>query len=85
MKDDDSGFNKAISASKQADEIVLVMGEGHNMSGEAASRTNLKIPGIQPKLIKKIRKANPNKKITLVLMNGRPLNLSDEVNLVDAI
>ncbi|WP_339895034.1 glycoside hydrolase family 3 N-terminal domain-containing protein [uncultured Algibacter sp.] len=85
LKDDDSGFNKAISASKQADEIVLVMGEGHNMSGEAASRTNLKIPGIQPKLIKKIRKANPNKKITLVLMNGRPLNLSDEVNLVDAI
>lgn len=85
LKDDESGFEEAISVSKQADEIVLVMGEGHHMSGEAASRTNLKIPGIQPKLIKKIREANPNKKITLVLMNGRPLNLSDEVNLVDAI
>ena len=85
LKDDESGFAEAITISKQADEIVLVMGEGHHMSGEAASRTNLKIPGIQPKLIKKIREANPDKKIVLVLMNGRPLNLSDEVSLVDAI
>ncbi|APY09418.1 glycosyl hydrolase [Winogradskyella sp. J14-2] len=85
LKDDDSGFEEAISISEQADAIVLVMGEGHHMSGEAASRTNLKIPGIQPELIKKIREANPNKKITLVLMNGRPLNLSNEVDLVDAI
>lgn len=85
LKDDESGFEEAITISKQADAIVLVMGEGHHMSGEAASRTNLKIPGIQPELIKKIRKANPNKNITLVLMNGRPLNLSDEVDLVDAI
>ncbi|MFC0604872.1 beta-glucosidase BglX [Winogradskyella pulchriflava] len=85
LKDDESGFEEAISISKQADAIVLVMGEGHHMSGEAASRTNLKIPGIQPRLIQKIREANPNKKITLVLMNGRPINLSEEINLVDAI
>lgn len=85
LKDNDSGFEEAISISKQADAIVLVMGEGHHMSGEAASRTNLKIPGIQPELIKKIRETNPNKKIILVLMNGRPLNLSNEVDLVDAI
>lgn len=85
LKDDESGFAEAISVSKQAEEIVLVMGEGHHMSGEAASRTNLKIPGLQPKLIKKIREANPDKKITLVIMNGRPLNLSEEVGLVDAI
>ena len=85
LKDDTSGFDEAIAVSKQADVIVLVMGEGHHMSGEAASRTNLKIPGIQPELIKEIREANPSKRIILVLMNGRPLNLSDEVNLVDAI
>jgi beta-glucosidase len=85
LKDDESGFDEAMAIANQASEIVLVMGEGHHMSGEAASRTNLKIPGIKPKLIKKIREANPNKKITLVLMNGRPLNLSEEVNLVDAI
>ncbi|WP_053978193.1 glycoside hydrolase family 3 N-terminal domain-containing protein [Mangrovimonas xylaniphaga] len=85
LKADTSGFEEAISVSKKADEIVLVMGEGHHMSGEAASRTNLKIPGIQPQLIRKIREANPHKKITLVLMNGRPINLSDEVDFVDAI
>jgi len=85
LKDDASGFDEAINTSKKADVIVLVMGEGHHMSGEAASRTNLKIPGIQPQLIKKIREANPNKKIVLVLMNGRPINLSDEVILVDTI
>ncbi|MEN3324979.1 glycoside hydrolase family 3 N-terminal domain-containing protein [Mariniflexile soesokkakense] len=85
LNDDESGFSEAINISKKADVIVLVMGEGHHMSGEAASRTNLKIPGIQPKLIETIREANPNKKIVLVLMNGRPINLSDEVNLVDSI
>lgn len=85
LKDDESGFQEAINAAKKADVVVLVMGEDHGMSGEAASRTNLKIPGIQPKLIKKIREAVPNKKIVLVLMNGRPLNLSEEINQVDAI
>ena len=85
LKEDESGFDEALAVSKKAHEIVLVMGEGHHMSGEAASRTNLKIPGVQTKLIKKIREANPDKKIVLVLMNGRPLNLSEEVNLVDAI
>ncbi|WP_218849757.1 glycoside hydrolase family 3 N-terminal domain-containing protein [Winogradskyella vidalii] len=85
LKADTSGFEEAIRVSKQATEIVLVMGEDYHMSGEAASRTDLKIPGVQPELIKKIREANPNKKITLVIMNGRPLNLSEEVNLVDAI
>jgi beta-glucosidase len=85
VKDDESGFEEAIAAAKKADVVVLIMGEDHGMSGEAASRTNLKIPGIQPKLIKKIREAVPNKQIILVLMNGRPLNLSEEVGQVDAI
>ncbi len=85
VKDDENGFQEAINAAKKADVVVLVMGEDHGMSGEAASRTNLKIPGIQPKLIKKIREAVPNKKIILVLMNGRPLNLSEEISQVDAI
>lgn len=85
VADDDTGFQDAINAAKEADVVLLVMGEDHGMSGEAASRSNLKIPGIQPKLIKKIREAVPNKKIVLVLMNGRPLNLSEEVDEVDAI
>ena len=80
-----SGFKKAISLAKKADKIVLVMGENYHMSGEAASRTNIKIPGVQTELIKALRKEVPNKQIILILMNGRPLDLSEEDSLTDAI
>ena len=80
-----SGFKKAISYAKKADKIVLVMGENYHMSGEAASRTNIKIPGVQTELIKALRKEVPSKQIILILMNGRPLDLSEEDSLTDAI
>jgi len=80
-----SGFKKAISLAKKADKIVLVMGENYHMSGEAASRTNIKIPGVQTELIKALRKEVPSKQIILILMNGRPLDLSEEDSLTDAI
>lgn len=83
--DDESGFRAAINAAKRADKIVMVLGEDYKMSGEAASRSNIKLPGIQTNLVKAIRKAVPNKKIILVLMNGRPLDLSEEDILADAI
>ena len=83
--DDESGFAAAIAAAKKADKVVMVLGEDYKMSGEAASRTNIKLPGSQTKLIKAIKKEMPNKKIILVLMNGRPLDLSEEDTLVDAI
>ncbi|WP_299668042.1 glycoside hydrolase family 3 N-terminal domain-containing protein [uncultured Polaribacter sp.] len=83
--DDESKFKDAINIAKKADMVVLVLGEDYDMSGEAASRTNIKLPGKQTKLIRQIRKAVPNKKIVLVLMNGRPLDLSEEDILADAI
>lgn len=83
--DDDKGFQEAINTAKKADVVLLVMGESYHMSGEAASRTNLKLPGNQSKLIKSIREAVPNKSIILILMNGRPLNLTEDINHVDAI
>lgn len=82
---DASGFSQAISAARRADKVVMVLGEDYDMSGEAASRTNIQLPGRQTDLIKAIRKAVPNKKIILVLMNGRPLDLSEEDTLADAI
>tara|TARA_R110002049_G_scaffold202969_1_gene373482 strand:- start:2689 stop:4944 length:2256 start_codon:yes stop_codon:yes gene_type:complete len=82
---DESGFQAAINVAKKSDIVVMVMGEDYDMSGEAASRTNIKLPGSQTKLIKRIREAVPNKKIVLVLMNGRPLDLSEEDTLADAI
>ncbi len=82
---DMSNFEKAINIAKKVDKVVMVLGEDYDMSGEAASRTNIKLPGRQTDLIRAIRKAVPNKQIVLVLMNGRPLDLSEEDNLVDAI
>ena len=80
-----SGFNEAVNIAKKADKILMVLGEDYNMSGEAASRTNIKLPGIQTELIKTLRDELPNKEIILILMNGRPLDLTIEDSLVDAI
>ena len=80
-----SGFNEAVNIAKKADKILMVLGEDYNMSGEAASRTNIKLPGIQTELIKTLRDELPDKEIILILMNGRPLDLTIEDNLVDAI
>ena len=59
------------------------MGEDYNWSGEAASRSNIKLPGSQQKLLKELKKTG--KPIGLVLMNGRPLDLSWEDKNIDAI
>ncbi|WP_271784709.1 beta-glucosidase BglX [Aquimarina algiphila] len=85
LSNDENLFNQAIDAAKKADIIVMVMGEHYHMSGEAASRTNIKLPGLQTTLIKKITEEVPNKQIVLILMNGRPLDLSEEHILTDAI
>jgi len=82
---DSSGFSKAIQVVGKSDKVIMVLGEDYNMSGEAASRTNIKLPGIQTDLIKAIRDEFPDKKIILILMNGRPLDLTTEDSLVDTI
>jgi len=81
--EDKSNFNAAVIAAKQSDVVVMVMGESENMSGEAACRTNLDLPGVQKDLIAEIKKTG--KPIVLVLMNGRPLTLEYENKVADAI
>ena len=83
--DDTSGFVKAIKTAQKSEKIVMVMGEDYHMSGEAASRTNIKLPGKQGELIRLLRKEFPEKEMILVLMNGRPLDLTDEASIVDSI
>jgi beta-glucosidase len=80
---DTSGFDQAIKNAKNADIAVMVMGELENMSGEAASRTNIKLPGKQQELLKAIQKTGTP--IVLVLINGRPLDLSWESKNMNAI
>ena len=71
---DKSGFEAAKNAAKEADVVVMVLGEHGFSTGEARSRTNLDLPGLQQEFLEEIYKINPN--IVLVLNNGRPLTIS---------
>jgi beta-glucosidase len=81
--EDRSGFAAAMAAAGRAQKIVLVIGENWEWSGEAASRTSIKIPGVQTELLEKLKTLN--KPIVVVLMNGRPLDLTRENELADAM
>jgi len=81
--DDRSGFAAAMAAAQRADKIVMVIGESCDWSGEATSRTSINIPGVQTELMEKLKTLN--KPIVVVLMNGRPLDLSTESGLASSI
>lgn len=80
---DQSGFAQALNTARGADIILAAMGEDFNWSGEAASRTDIRLPGAQQALLKELKKTG--KPVVLVLMNGRPLDLSWEHENLDAI
>ncbi len=81
--DDTSGFADALDAAGKADVIIAAMGERWDMTGEAASRTSLQMPGNQNALLHELEKTG--KPIVLVLMNGRPLALEWADANLDAI
>ncbi|QOG04991.1 beta-glucosidase BglX [Flavobacterium sp. MDT1-60] len=80
---DFSGFEAAKKAAKQADVVVMVLGEIGFQSGEGRSRTELGLPGNQQQLLEEVYKANPN--VILVLNNGRPLALPWAAENIPAI
>jgi beta-glucosidase len=69
--DDKSGFEEALSLSSEVDVVVLVLGESDDMSGEARSRSEIDLPGVQKELAEEI--VGTGTKVVVVLMNGRPL------------
>ncbi|WP_139957569.1 beta-glucosidase BglX [Flavicella sediminum] len=81
--DDTSDFKNAIKIAKQSDLILLALGEKGDMSGEAASKGNINLPGVQTKLLETLSKLN--KPIVLILTNGRPMTLEKEVKLSNAV
>lgn len=83
MGDDRTGFAQAIATARRADKIVMVIGEDAEWTGEAASRSNINVPGVQTELLEQLKLLN--KPIVVVLMNGRPLILTKENELADAI
>jgi beta-glucosidase len=66
-------FDQAVSIASKADVVIMAVGESAQMSGEAYSRANINIPGIQEELIKAVAKTG--KPIVILLMNGRPLTI----------
>ncbi len=69
--DDKTGFKKARTMAKQADVIVAVVGEEALMSGEALSRSDIGLPGVQLELLQMLKATG--KPVVVVLMNGRPI------------
>jgi beta-glucosidase len=81
--DSKEGFAEAVAVANQADVVVLSVGESWNMSGEAKSRSNIHLPGVQEELIKVIQATG--KPVVVLINAGRPLIFNDTADTVPAI
>lgn len=93
------GFDAAIDAAQKSDAVVLVLGgtsviysgigwgdansKAINTCGEGYDRSELDFPGVQSQLLEKI--ARLGKPIILVMLNGRPYTIGEEIRQVDAV
>ncbi|SDX98652.1 glycoside hydrolase family 3 N-terminal domain-containing protein [Flavobacterium degerlachei] len=81
--DSKEGFAEAIAIANQADVVILSIGENWNMSGEAKSRSNIHLPGVQEELVKAIQATG--KPVVVLINAGRPLVFNEIANTVPAI
>ena len=81
--DSTAGFAAALQATRQADVVVMALGESSAMSGEAGSRAHLDLPGNQQQLLEQV--AATGKPVVLLVFSGRPLVLDWAVRHVPAI
>jgi beta-glucosidase len=79
----DAGFPEAVAVASAADQVVLAVGETREMSGEAAARSTLDLPGRQEELIEAIKATG--KPYAVVLFTGRPLALEDVIDDMPAL
>jgi beta-glucosidase len=78
-----SKFDEAVAAAQKADVVILIVGEGADLSGEAHSRAILDLPGAQNSLVAAI--AATHKPIVLVVQAGRPLTIGHQCENVDSV
>ena len=69
--DNKDGFAEAVNIAKQADAVILSIGERRDMTGEAKSRSNINIPGVQEDLLKAL--LTTGKPIVVLINAGRPM------------
>src|SRR5580704_16416791 len=79
----DSGFAAAVAAAQNSDVAILALGESSDMSGEAASRAHLDLPGNQKQLLEAV--VATGKPAVLLVFSGRPLVLDWAAQHVPAI
>ena len=70
---DRSGFPAAVAAARQAEVVILALGEAASQSGEGRSQVDIGLKGLQDELLGAVLAANPH--VVVVLMNGRPLTI----------
>lgn len=78
-----AGFAEAIEAAMQAEVVIMSMGEARDMSGEAKSRSNIHLPGVQEELIRAIHATG--KPVIVMINAGRPLVFNWTADNVPAI
>jgi len=78
-----AGFGEAIDIAKQADVVILSVGEASDWSGEAKSRSNIRLPGMQEDLVKAIYATG--KPIVVLINAGRPLIFNWTADHIPAI
>ena len=66
-----AGFAEAVATAQQADVIIMSVGERRDMSGEAKSRSNIHLPGVQEELIRSVQATG--KPLVVLINAGRPL------------
>ncbi|MGZ3872104.1 MAG: glycoside hydrolase family 3 N-terminal domain-containing protein [Mucilaginibacter sp.] len=78
-----AGFAEAYKTAMQADVVVMAMGERFDMTGEAKSRSDIHLPGVQEELIKAIMATG--KPVVVLLYAGRPMVFNWTADHVPAI
>jgi beta-glucosidase len=81
----DAEMSRGVALARSSDLTILVLGEAQNMSGEAASRESLDLPNREGELLESVVAAAAGKPVVLVLLSGRPLNLTWASQHVPAI
>ncbi|MCP2026970.1 beta-glucosidase [Flavobacterium sp. HSC-32F16] len=77
------GFAEAVETAKQADVVILSIGEKRDMSGEAKSRSDIHLPGVQEDLVKAIQATG--KPVVVLINAGRPLVFNWTADNVPAV
>ena len=78
-----AGFDEAIAIAKDADIVIMSVGEARDMTGEAKSKSNIHLPGVQEELIRAVTAMG--KPIVVLISAGRPLIFNWTVDHVPAI